>query len=231
MLMLAALIAFQGNPSFVHEPFNSYARHDVLGFSVYVSRAATESSQSTQPALDLLAVKLKDVVMTVPKPTLSTLRGTKIFLEHNNPGFPCACYHVSKDWLVPNGYIPEKVDAVEISNPKNFVSWSKDQPWMVLHELAHGFHWKRFGYNDPYIESCFQNAKRQGFYDAVVRYNGRKERHYALTNQQEYFAECTEAYFGKNDFFPFTRDELKSTDPKGYAMIEWAWGVANPSRL
>ena len=49
-------------------------------------------------------------------------------------------------------------------------------------------------------------------------------RHYALNNDEEYFAETTEAYFGKNDFFPFERAELKEFDPTGYALMEEVWG-------
>jgi hypothetical protein len=29
----------------------------------------------------------------------------------------------------------------------------------------------------------------------------------------KYFADLTEAYFGKNDFFPFNREDLKKYDP------------------
>ena len=32
---------------------------------------------------------------------------------------------------------------------------------------------------------------------------------YAISSPMEYFAESTEAFFSRNDFFPFTRDELK----------------------
>jgi Mlc titration factor MtfA (ptsG expression regulator) len=51
------------------------------------------------------------------------------------------------------------------------------------------------------------------------------ERAYAMTTPQEYFAECTEAYFSRNDFFPFTRDELKQHDPEMFALLEKLWGV------
>ena len=37
------------------------------------------------------------------------------------------------------------------------------------------------------------------------------------------FAELTEAYFVRNDFFPFNREELRQYDPVGYAMIESVW--------
>ena len=35
-----------------------------------------------------------------------------------------------------------------------------------------------------------------------------------MTNPQEYFAECTEAFFARNDFYPYARDELKKHDPE-----------------
>ena len=44
-------------------------------------------------------------------------------------------------------------------------------------------------------------------------------------NDQEYFAELTEAYFGTNDFYPFVRAELKQHDPKMYQVLEKVWGA------
>jgi len=61
----------------------------------------------------------------------------------------------------------------------------------------------------------------------VQRHDARRrvtiERAYAMTNPQEYFAETTEAFFGTNDFFPFTRDELKKLDPEMFALLEKLW--------
>ena len=41
----------------------------------------------------------------------------------------------------------------------------------------------------------------------------------------EFFAEATEAYFGKNDFQPFNKRQLRAFDSKSYRMVERAWGV------
>lgn len=46
-----------------------------------------------------------------------------------------------------------------------------------------------------------------------------------MTDPMEYFAETTEAFFSRNDFFPFTRDELHSHDPKMFALLKKLWGV------
>jgi hypothetical protein len=44
-----------------------------------------------------------------------------------------------------------------------------------------------------------------------------------MTNHKEYFAECTEAFFGTNDFYPFTKEELKQQDPDMFALLETVW--------
>jgi hypothetical protein len=140
------------------------------------------------------------------------------------------CYHVSPDWLRSHGMNPEKVGAVEIANCKNFLTWTHQQPWMVLHELAHGYHDRVLGYDNADVHSAYQAAVESKAYESVLHINGRKQRHYALTNDREYFAEATEAYFGTNDFFPFVRAELKQHDPRGYGMIEKAWGVGGSAK-
>ncbi len=48
---------------------------------------------------------------------------------------------------------------------------------------------------------------------------------HAMTNPMEHFAETTEACFTRNDFFPFTREELKRHDPAMFALLERPWGV------
>ena len=50
-------------------------------------------------------------------------------------------------------------------------------------------------------------------------------RAYALTNAQEFFAEATEAFFARNDFFPYTRAELEALDPETGALLAKLWGV------
>lgn len=48
---------------------------------------------------------------------------------------------------------------------------------------------------------------------------------YAMTNQMEYFAETTEAYFDRNDMEPFDLGELKSKDPTVVPVLEKLWGL------
>jgi hypothetical protein len=137
---------------------------------------------------------------------------------------PCAEYHVSEDFLRSHGYNPAKAKAVEIGNARRFLDWSKDQPAMVLHELAHAYHDQVLGYDQAAIKAAHQRAAESKRYDAVLRASGRKERAYALTSPQEFFAETSEAFFGTNDFFPFVRSELREHDPGTFKLLEELWG-------
>ncbi len=216
-LAVAFLFLSQGN-----DPYVTKTLH---GFTLRIHREALAATDELTPALELLGEKLEEITQIVPEPALTHLKKIPIWIERNNPDFPCACYHPSRDWLSQHGYDVRKEDGVEIANPKNFVTWTiNDQPMMVLHELAHGYHDIVFGYDDPYIRAVYQHAKVNGLYDRVRYHRGGEREAYAKTNPMEYFAELTEAYFGYNDFYPFDAEDLKKHDPKGYEMCRRLWG-------
>jgi hypothetical protein len=99
-----------------------------------------------------------------------------------------------------------------------------DQPWMVLHELAHAYHHQALEYSHEGIAKAFAAARESGSYEEILRCNGNRERAYGMNNAQEYFAELSEAYFGVNDFYPFVRAEVREFDPAGFEVLESAWG-------
>ena len=76
----------------------------------------------------------------------------------------------------------------------------------------------------PEIIAAYDKAKAAGTYEKVLLYTGKEVKHYGLTNHKEYFAEGTEAYFYRNDFYPFVRAELKQYDPVLYQLLEEIWG-------
>lgn len=59
----------------------------------------------------------------------------------------------------------------------------------------------------------------------MLRINGQREEHYALTDETEFFAEMSEAYFGMNDYFPFNHAELQEAEPKLLELLENIWGA------
>jgi hypothetical protein len=115
---------------------------------------------------------------------------------------------------------------VEIANARNFVSWTYEQPWMIMHELAHAYHFRflQEAENNPEVLAAFRKAMDSKKYESVRHWDGKMTKHYACTNQMEYFAEATEAYFGTNDFFPFVHAELMNFDEDGTALMEKVWG-------
>ena len=170
--------------------------------------------------------QLQGIARVVPDGPLGKLREVPIWVHLKSPGNVCMAYHPSADWLKEHKMNPEMASCVEIGNAQNFVSWTYEQPWMILHELAHAYHFRvlKDGAQNPDVLAAYRNAVDTKIYDSVRHWNGSLERHYATTNQMEYFAETTEAYFGANDFFPFVRAELKIADPKGEALMVSVWG-------
>jgi hypothetical protein len=99
-----------------------------------------------------------------------------------------------------------------------------EQPWVVLHELAHAYHDQVLGFEEPRVLKAYEAFKQSGHGDAALRFDGARVRHYGLTDQKEFFAEMTESYFGLNDFFPFNRAELMSAEPAIYELMKGIWG-------
>jgi hypothetical protein len=206
-------------------PTSSYEKRSIEGWTVHVNKALLgERSELGGKALRLLEVKLYEVKRTVPATALRKLQEVPIWLGVNDGHAPCAEYHWNRDWLVDNGYNPDKARAVEIGNAALFLEWSKDQPMMVLHELSHAYHDRVLGRGHAGIKSAYENAVKSGDYQSVLSHTGKIQKAYALVNDREYFAEATEAFFGTNDMFPFVRVELERHDPKLYQILKDVWG-------
>lgn len=211
-----------------YEPTSNYDDRKMDGWRVLVNKQLlTIAPVLAKDVMHVLDCQLFQITRAVPEPALSRLRDVTIWVELDDPLFPCSCYHPSGKWVREHGLNPEKATSVEISNATNFLFWTKDQPWMVLHELAHSYHHRVLGFDNPEIIAAYKHAVESKSYESVLHVNGKMQRHYALTNEQEYFAECSEAFFGCNDFYPFTRAELKQHDPMMFNLLAKLWGVKN----
>ncbi|MCB1206960.1 MAG: hypothetical protein KDN18_22090 [Verrucomicrobiae bacterium] len=210
--------------SAVGQTAQDYEAMQIEGWTVRVQDSLSDHPRRAQ-GLALLQSKLAKIRKTLPGRAVRKLRQVTIWVSENSERG--AAYHPSVEWLESNGRVPEMARSVEIQNFDDFIDWSGIQPWMVLHELAHAWH-HRFlpgGYNYPVIRSAYKTAVKRGRYKRVLYYDGTKRKAYALTNEMEFFAEITEAYFGRNDFQPFNRRQLKGFDGDAYRMVERAWGV------
>ncbi len=218
------LLAFATN-ALSFEPTENYKKREVQGFTVLVNPEVEKHPDEAKAAFAELEKQLKNVLKVVPDKPLVQLKKVKFWIEWEARKNGAAEFHVSKGWLKDNGYNPDKAGCVEINNVKNFVEWSKrDQPWMVMHELAHAHHYLVLGEKYEPLQTAYKQAMERKLYDEVEFASGGKRKAYATTNAAEYFAELSEAYFGKNDFAPFTRAELEKHDPVGYEMLQTAWG-------
>ncbi|HVA44999.1 MAG TPA: hypothetical protein VNH11_01315 [Pirellulales bacterium] len=209
-----------------YEPTEAYTSETVEGWTVLVNKPFRErDAELCAEALSLLRQQLYLIVRNVPPGAVAKLRQIKIWVEEAEPHHPCMCYHPDPGWLREHDMNPDKARSVELANARNFLKWVHDQPWMVFHELAHGYHHQFLndGFANAEVRAVFERATDAKVYESVLHIRGKRERHYALTNPQEYFAESSEAYFGTNDFYPFVRSELKEADAEGYLVLKKAW--------
>lgn len=212
---------------------STHESRDLLGWTLHVSRALLATDrQATERAVELLEQQLAEVVRVVPPAAVATLRETPLWFSPEYPGVPPrAEFHPAAGWLRANGRDPAMVRAIEFTNIRIFPAECDRMPALALHELAHAYHFRVLGSDDMAIKDAFERARAAGLYSRVEQYHGGGRPHsvgraYALTDEMEYFAETTEAFFSRNDFFPFTRNELEAYDPRMVRVLETAWGAA-----
>ena len=227
-LLFACSAAADESPSF--EPTANYHVRKVEGWTVMVHPVLAEKHPELfDKTLTLLGHHLYQIERVVPKGAVAKLRDVKVWVENFDKHHPCMCYHPHAGWLKGKKLNSDKAKGIEIANPTNFLKWTIAQPWMVFHELAHAYHDQvvEDGFRNKDVAAALARAKEAKKYEAVLHIGGRTQKHYALTNPMEYFAEASEAYFGTNDFFPFVRSELKQHDPEMFELLGKLWGVKN----
>jgi hypothetical protein len=213
-----------------------WQRHErrLLGWRVLISeRLVDEQAAATEKALALLTTQLEEIIRVVPADAVAKLKEVPLYLSPAYDGFGSkAEYHPAAGWLRDHGRDPAMAKAIEFTNVLIFEEETRRMPNFTLHELAHAYHDREVaqGYGNPDVIAAFERARAAGIYDRVERQDAKgqrtTDRAYALTNQQEYFAETTEAYFSRNDFFPFCREELESHDRHACRMLQRLWGCA-----
>jgi hypothetical protein len=198
------------------------------GWTVLVDERllATPNELLGAKALRFLESKLADIKAVVSREPLEKLQAVTIVLDLDHGGLNSMQYHPSHEWLRANGYSTNLAKCVhlpraaDLPTPRNI----HEQPWVILHELAHAYHDQVLGFENQQILDAFQQFKASGRGDAALLYDGTRVRHYGLTDQKEFFAEMTEAYFGLNDFFPFNRAELMTSESETYSLMQSIWG-------
>lgn len=229
-------LAIHRGPAPAAEPLPMVAGHETLGvngWTVHVSETLRSADPAAmEQALRLLEQQLREVARTLPPGPLAKLRQVRIWMSPQPAGFrPTGEYHPDANWLRENGRDVAMARSIQFTNISRFAAEIRRMPAMVLHELAHAYHDRQLGFDEPRIRAAFDDAVKAGRYEQVRESSsGDRRRAYALTNHKEYFAELTEAYFGVNDFFPFHRAHLREHDPAMARLLGELWEVT-PSKM
>lgn len=233
--LLVAVMPVVCLPARAAELAATHETRDVLGWTLHVNKSLLAADpEATATAVTLLERQLAEVVRVVPPVAVAELKKTPLWFSPEYPGVPPrAEFHPDPGWLRNNGRDPAMARAIEFTNIRIFPQECDRMPNFALHELAHAYHFCVLGFDDPTIKDAFERARAGGLYDKVERHHGGGRpnsvgRAYALSNEKEYFAETSEAYFSRNDFFPFTREQLSAHDPRMVRVLETVWAATPP---
>jgi dipeptidyl-peptidase-4 len=206
-------------------------KKNIEGWTVHVDPSLLEGGKHREEgkkALMMLANHLQRISILLPEEPLAKMKKMEIWLEHEHPELSTMQYHPGADWLKGRGYDPRLAKKVHITRAAALFSRNQmlKHPAVILHELAHAYHDQVLGFDEKSIIAAYDAAMDEGILDKVQLFTGREGRHYAATNHKEYFAEATEAYLYRNDFYPFVAAELRDFDPKGFQLMNDTWGPA-----
>ena len=203
-------------------------KKNIEGWSVYVDPAMLkgEHAQTGAEQLTMLANHLQRIKILLPEKQLKIMQTLEIWIERHHPTLGNMQYHPGKGWLKDHGHDQRLHQKVHI--PRAAALLSRQQilkhPAVILHELAHSYHDQILGFDHARIKNAYDRAMAAGKYQQVLLYTGQTVKHYGTTNEKEYFAEGTEAYFYRNDFYPFVAAELEIYDPVFFKVLKEIWG-------
>ncbi|MCA9221347.1 MAG: hypothetical protein KDA71_13540 [Planctomycetales bacterium] len=205
---------------------------DVAGWKLHIHPELLEKQpEKTARAIELLNIQLQEIQRVLPPAVVAELQQVPLYFSPEYPNRqPLAEFHPDAGWLRANKRDPAMAKAVEFTNIRIFEREVNRMPNFALHELAHAYHFRvvEKGFQNAQIKSAYEQAKSKGLYEKVERHHGNGkpntfERAYAMTTPQEYCAETSEALLTRNDFFPFTREELQRHDPEMFALLKELW--------
>ena len=220
----------------------TYQVFTIRGWTLYVEETVGRDAQLVNDIRSTLEERLGYIEQTVPKKVLPFLKSIPIWVS-NEPTYPLRegergviPFHRSPGWLRAHEMNPHMAPGVHFINPDPIMYEHRVfefAPETMLHELAHAYHNIELGLENPMVKGSYEQAIADGLYQRVPERGAgdRMVQAYAATNQEEYFAELSEAYFGTNDWFPRNRAELLEYDPRGHAMIQAVWGVGAPTEV
>lgn len=226
-----ALAAMAAEPPAAAEPPlpTKHQTRTLEGWTVRVDERLLSGDQAAtgERALKLIDARLMEIGLVMSPGPLAKLRQIPIQLDLNHGALKVAQYHPSVGWLKEHGYSAQLEKCVHIPNAAQFLSRYENHrmPFVLLHELAHGYHDRVLGFEEARIAGVWERWKESlRGHEVVLMDNGARREHYGLTNAKEFFAEMTESYLGQNDFYPFNAGELAEAAPEVFKVMGQIWG-------
>ncbi|HLO45768.1 MAG TPA: hypothetical protein VK175_15625 [Leadbetterella sp.] len=194
-------------------PISNYVGLSYKGFRIYCDKSLMEDPYF-QKAYLFLKSDIDEMESSLKKDVFEKMSRTPTVIESNPEKPDGAAFHPSYTFAKNKGSL-FKESTVEYYSAKyivNMKEWANATPSIFLHEMAHSYHFLYMdkAFDNYYINEVYKSAIRKGLYSGT----------YSATNRMEYFATLAEKYFGRSNFFPKTKEELKAYDPDGYEMIK-----------
>jgi hypothetical protein len=201
---------------------DDYERKYIRSFPVYVAPEFNKQDPSLlQQCLQVLESNARRIQEVLPSAAWKKISDLPIWLEYKRDWDYGGAYFASQEWLIANGLSGAKAKSIQFHSSLAVMAGSMQNP--LMHEVAHAYHDLVLSYSYWPILAAYRSAELSGRYNAVRHSSGRIERAYAMSNQSEFFAALSEAYFGIADYYPFTREDLREFDPVSYRLISNAW--------
>ncbi|MDX2038815.1 MAG: hypothetical protein SFX72_19365 [Isosphaeraceae bacterium] len=234
MLLCTSFLVDDPSPEKPPKP-TSHVRRVIEGWTVFVDERllAREHEELGTRAVGLVESGLRIIAATVPKRRVDELRRFEIQIDLSHGELVSPQYHPSKGWLESHGYASALEKRIHIPDARYFTRsrFQRDQPSGLLHELAHAYHDQILGNDHAGIRAAFARVRESKRFEKVLHVDGHTTRHYALSNPQEFFAEMTESYLGRNDFAPFNPAELERDEPEIAALMKSIWLAPSDRRF
>ena len=215
------------------EPVPGYKYREIEGFRLLVHKEVIEEDKKStdkRKPLEVLQIELGMIVRDLPPRYVTNLRTIPIWVEWDMKKHEdaegrsaVAVYHPGNTAKVRYRYdtleSAVKANCVDIVFMKSLTAEHQGEQHrcVLLHEFSHAAHHHCIpdGEENRIVKGAYAHAMSQGLY----------KDQYAATNEREYFAEISCAYFGHLHYEPHTRAELQKYDPVGYQMMEATWGT------
>jgi hypothetical protein len=192
---------------------------------VFLSPKLQASEAAAGRSLAFLSDRLREIDRLIPAFAKPAMGRVKFWLDLDEQGGSQAFYATRPFATSYRNFQAPMYQGIVVPNVVEFIERSfPHQPMVILHELAHAFHHQVLGTWNGELRAVFDTAKARGLYRNIPGWNGTVlSVGHAMVDEYEYFAELSEALFGRNDQYPFDARDLETYDPAGTRLVDRAW--------